>query len=54
MAMPDTVSLDEAQHLQQEIEAAVREPDPVLANLLITRCHYLLSQALQAGICLTL
>ncbi|MDO7846891.1 hypothetical protein Q5H92_11025 [Hymenobacter sp. M29] len=48
--MSDTVSLDEVQYLQQEIEAAVREPDPVLANLLITRCHYLLSQALQRAL----
>ena len=28
------------------IREAVRDPDPVLANLKITRCHYLLSQAL--------
>jgi hypothetical protein len=33
--------------LQREIQAALREPDPVLANLKITRCHYLLAQALQ-------
>jgi hypothetical protein len=50
LAMSDAVSLDEVEHLQQEIEAAVREPDPVLANLLITRCHYLLSQALQRAL----
>lgn len=36
--------------LQQEIETALREPDAVVANLLITRCHYLLSQALQAAL----
>ncbi|MFD2721475.1 hypothetical protein ACFST9_22365 [Hymenobacter monticola] len=48
--MSDIVSLDEVEQLQQEIEAAVREPDPVLANLLITRCHYLLSQALQRAL----
>ncbi|HEX8658356.1 MAG TPA: hypothetical protein VF690_12510, partial [Hymenobacter sp.] len=35
-------------YLHQQIEAALRQPDPVLANLLITRCHCLLSQALQA------
>lgn len=33
--------------LQQEIRAALQEPDPVLANLKITRCHYLLAQALR-------
>jgi hypothetical protein len=33
--------------LQYEIQLALREPDPVLANLKITRCHYLLAQALQ-------
>ena len=33
--------------LQKEIRLALREPDPVLANLKITRCHYLLAQALQ-------
>ena len=33
--------------LQQEIQLALGEPDPVLANLKITRCHYLLAQALQ-------
>jgi hypothetical protein len=48
--MSDTVSFDEIEHLQQEIEHAVREPAPVLANLLITRCHYLLSQALQRAL----
>jgi len=42
-------SLDPA-YLQHEIEAALREPDPVLCNLLITRCHYLLSQALQVAL----
>lgn len=36
--------------LHQQIQAALREPDPVLANLFITRCHYLLSQALQAAL----
>ena len=36
-----------ADSLQQEIQAALRESDPVLANLKITRCHYLLAQALQ-------
>ncbi|MCC2545514.1 hypothetical protein LJY25_03590 [Hymenobacter sp. BT175] len=36
--------------MRQQIEAALRQPDPVLANLLITRCHYLLSQALQAAL----
>jgi hypothetical protein len=50
IAMFDTVSLDEVQQLQQDIAAAVQEPDPVLANLLITRCHYLLSQALQRAL----
>lgn len=34
-------------YLRKEIEAALQESDPELANLLITRCHYLLSQALQ-------
>lgn len=33
--------------LQQEIQLALREVDPVLANLKITRCHHLLAQALQ-------
>ncbi|GAB2952616.1 hypothetical protein GCM10027048_17240 [Hymenobacter coalescens] len=33
--------------LEQEIHAALAEPNPVLANLKITRCHYLLSEALQ-------
>ncbi|WP_400191280.1 hypothetical protein [Hymenobacter sp. B81] len=33
--------------LELEIRAALAEPDPVLANLKITRCHYLLSEALQ-------
>ncbi|MBO0360370.1 hypothetical protein J0X19_20585 [Hymenobacter sp. BT186] len=33
--------------LELEIQKALREPDPVLANLQITRCHYLLAQALQ-------
>lgn len=32
--------------LQREIDLALRELDPVLANLQITRCHYLLAQAL--------
>ncbi|RFP64393.1 hypothetical protein D0N36_14490 [Hymenobacter lapidiphilus] len=36
--------------MHQQIQAALRQPDPVLANLLITRCHYLLSQALQAAL----
>ena len=36
--------------LYQQIETALRQPDPVLANLLITRCHHLLSQALQAAL----
>ena len=36
-----------AEHLTQEIRAALQEPDPVLANLKITRCHYLLAQALE-------
>jgi hypothetical protein len=46
---PTTSVLDSAQ-LQQEIRAALREPDPVLANLQITRCHYLLAQALQQAL----
>ena len=33
---------------EQAIRDAVGEPDPVLANLKITRCHYLLSGALGA------
>jgi len=33
--------------LQQEIRQALQEPNSVLANLKITRCHYLLAQALQ-------
>ncbi len=33
--------------LQQEIRQALAEPDAVLANLKITRCHFLLAQALQ-------
>jgi hypothetical protein len=45
-----TTAAPDAAYLQQEIERALREPDPVLANLLITRCHYLLSQALQAAL----
>jgi hypothetical protein len=32
--------------LEHEIQLALREPDPVVANLQITRCHYLLAQAL--------
>lgn len=34
-------------YLTPEIQAALREPEPVLANLKITRCHYLLAQALE-------
>jgi hypothetical protein len=33
--------------LEQEIYKALEEPDPILANLQITRCHYRLSQDLQ-------
>lgn len=32
----------------REIRSAVEEPDPVLSNLRITRCHYLLSLALRS------
>lgn len=32
--------------LELELAQALREPDPVLANLQITRCHYLLAGAL--------
>jgi hypothetical protein len=46
--MPDTSSVNiTAGSLQQEIHVALREPDPILANLKITRCHYLLAQALE-------
>ncbi|RSK43536.1 cytidylyltransferase family protein [Hymenobacter perfusus] len=34
-------------YLTQEIRAALQEPEPVLANLKITRCHYLLAQELE-------
>ena len=33
---------------EQQIQDAVRESDPVLSNLKITRCHYLLSLALRS------
>lgn len=33
-------------YLQHQIEQALHEPNPVLANLQITRCHYLLAQVL--------
>ena len=36
--------------LPQEIQLALREVDPVLANLKITRCHHLLAQALQQAL----
>lgn len=36
--------------LQQEIRQALQESNPVLANLKITRCHYLLAQALQRAL----
>ncbi|PJJ59740.1 hypothetical protein [Hymenobacter chitinivorans] len=36
-----------APYLEQQIQEALRETDPVVANLRITRCHYLLSQALE-------
>jgi len=39
-----------AGYLQQQIQLALREPDPVLANLKITRCHYLLAQALERAL----
>ncbi|AII52829.1 hypothetical protein [Hymenobacter sp. APR13] len=45
-----TADAPDAAYLQQEIETALREPDPILANLLITRCHYLLSEALQVAL----
>lgn len=48
--MPSSTTLDETTQLQQEIETALREPDPVLANLLITRCHYRLSHALHRAL----
>ncbi|AHJ97260.1 hypothetical protein [Hymenobacter swuensis] len=37
-------------YLAQEIQAALKEPEPVLANLKITRCHYLLAQALEQAL----
>ena len=48
--MSAVASVPQPAFLRQQIQAALRQPDPVLANLLITRCHYLLSQALQAAL----
>src|SRR4029077_2990904 len=45
-AVSDSIHPADLAAWERAIREAVDDPDPVLANLKITRCHYLLSRAL--------